>query len=114
MHAEFKKSKYRGIHERAREISSELCVTLYVHICALSSYTSTHKQLTRHLPNPFREFPCNLTYEKVVVSGQADWDDVVSKPDPPLHPDKGEVILVRKEVVLRVNNLDNSGNNSRT
>ena len=40
--------------KRVREMSSQLSVTLYTQ----SIYPSAHKQLRRHLPNPFREFPC--------------------------------------------------------
>jgi hypothetical protein len=45
---------YRGINGKGREMSSYLCVTLYT----LSIYPSAHKPLRRHIPNPFREFPC--------------------------------------------------------
>ena len=38
--------------KRVREMSSQLLVTLY----SLSIYPSAHKQLRRHLPNPFCEF----------------------------------------------------------
>ena len=38
--------------KRVREMSSQLFVTLYT----LSIYPFAHKQLRRHLPNPFREF----------------------------------------------------------
>ena len=48
--------KYRKIHKRVREISSQLFVTL--HIYTVSIYPSAHKLLRRHLPNPSREFPC--------------------------------------------------------
>ena len=34
-------------------MSSQLLVTIYT----LSTYPSAHKQLRRHLPNPFCEFP---------------------------------------------------------
>ena len=35
---------------------SQLYVTLY----ALSTYPSAHKELRRHLQNPFRKFPCSI------------------------------------------------------
>ena len=41
--------------KRVREMSSQMFVTLYT----LSIYPSAHKQLRRHLPNLFREFPCS-------------------------------------------------------
>ena len=40
--------------KRVREMSSNLFVLLYTP----SIYPSAHKQLRRHIPNPFREFPC--------------------------------------------------------
>ena len=55
---------YRGIHERVREMSSQLFVSLYT----LSIYPSAHKQLRRHLPNPFREFPC-ITIQILCLDG---------------------------------------------
>ena len=45
---------YTGeLAKRVREMSSQLCITLYT----LSIYHSVQKQLSRHLLNPFREFP---------------------------------------------------------
>ena len=41
--------------KRVRETSSQLFDTLYT----LSINPYTHKQLRRHLPNPFRKFPCS-------------------------------------------------------
>ena len=32
------------------------------YICTLSIYSSAHKQLRRHLPNPFREFSCTCSH----------------------------------------------------
>ena len=40
--------------KRVWEMQSQLFVTLYT----LSIYPSAQKQLRRHLPNHFREFPC--------------------------------------------------------
>ena len=42
--------------KRVREKSSQLFVALYT----LSIYPSAHNQLRRHLPKPFREFPCTI------------------------------------------------------
>ena len=52
---------------RLRMMTSQLFVTLYT----LSIHPSAHKLLRRHLPNPFREFPCikyseSFTYKKIV------------------------------------------------
>lgn len=41
--------------KRAREMSSQLFVILYT----LYIYPYAHLQLTRHIPNPFCEFPCS-------------------------------------------------------
>ena len=41
-----------------RDMSSQLFVTQFT----LSIYPSANKQLKRHFPTPFREFPCNLTH----------------------------------------------------
>ena len=52
---------YRGIHDKASgDVVSAVCYTIYtIH---LSLYT--HKQLRRHLPNPFRKFPC-IMYDEI-------------------------------------------------
>ena len=42
---------YRGIHEKGY---------------TLSIYPSAHIQLRRHLPNPFREFPCSIVHCQVL------------------------------------------------
>ena len=42
--------------KRVRDMSSHLFVTLYT----LSTYPSAHKELRRHLQNPFRKFPCSI------------------------------------------------------
>ena len=52
--------------------------------------------------------PCHspkLSDQQVIVARQADRDNVVCKRDPPLRPDEGQVVLVREEVVLRVDNF---------
>ena len=47
----FKNDLHTGeFMKRVREISSQLFATLYT----LDIYPSAHKQLRRHLPNPFR------------------------------------------------------------
>ena len=43
-----------GIHGKGSGDVSQVFVTLYT----LSIYPSAHKELRRHLPNLFREFPC--------------------------------------------------------
>ena len=43
--------------ERVREMSSQLFFALYI-------YPSAHKQLTRHLPDPFRELPSSILGKK--------------------------------------------------
>ena len=52
--------------------------------------------------------PCHspeLSDQQVIVARQADRDNVVCERDPPLRPDESQVVLVREEVVLRVDNF---------
>ena len=54
--------------KRVRETSFQLFVPLYT----LPNYPFAHKQLRRHLPNPFREFPCiiMLQFPKDILQGK--------------------------------------------
>ena len=52
--------------------------------------------------------PCHspkLSDQQVIVAREADRDNVVCEGDPPLRPDESQVVLVREEVVLRVDNF---------
>ena len=52
--------------------------------------------------------PCHspkLSDQQVVVAREADRDNVVRKRDPPLRSDESQVVFVREEVVLRVDNF---------
>ena len=48
--------------KRVREMSYKLFITIYT----LSVYSSAHKQMRRHLLNPFREFPCINGEEQIL------------------------------------------------
>ena len=51
---EKRESSYREIHEKGSgEFVSAVCYIIYSIYLSLCT-----KQLRRHLPNPFREFPC--------------------------------------------------------
>ena len=48
---------YRGIHKKGSgDVVSAVCYTIYITYLSLC----TKKQLRRHLPKPFREFPYQL------------------------------------------------------
>ena len=55
--------KYRGIHEKVQEMSSQVFDTPYT----LSIHPSTHKQLKRHLQNTFHEFPFSSSVHHVFI-----------------------------------------------
>ena len=52
--------------------------------------------------------PCHgpkLSDQQVIVARQADRDNVVCEGDPPLRPNESQVVFVREEVVLWVDNF---------